>query len=62
MKLSSYAQVGTYRANAVHLQSVTAKKPATLPSHFCFAKDERELGAREVSLDSHPCPPLRRCI
>ncbi|AXY02577.1 hypothetical protein D1115_16170 [Vibrio alfacsensis] len=62
MRLWHCAKVGTCGANVVHLKSVTAKKPAALPSHFCYAKDARELGARDASLDSHPCPPLRRCV
>jgi len=43
---------GTVSATAIHLKSVMTKQPAALPSHFCFAKDERELRARDGSLDS----------
>ncbi|ORT50218.1 hypothetical protein ST37_09975 [Vibrio sp. qd031] len=52
----------TFSANAGYIKSVTAKKPAALPSHFCYAKDARELRAREASLDSELCPPLWRCV
>lgn len=54
---------GTVSANVIHLKSGMTKQPATLPSHFCCAKDERELRAREGSLDSlslHHATPLRR--
>ncbi len=36
----------------VHFENVTTWQPATLPSHFCSAKDARKLRAREGSLDS----------
>jgi hypothetical protein len=51
---------GTFSAKAVHLKSGTLQQPATLPSHFCCAKDARELRAREVSLNSLNTWPLRR--
>ncbi|NOH82549.1 hypothetical protein F0249_01915 [Vibrio sp. 03-59-1] len=51
---------GTFSAKAVHLKSGMLQQPATLPSHFCYAKDARELRAREVSLDSLNTWPLRR--
>lgn len=50
----------TIGAKVVHLKSETTKQPATLPLHFCSAKDERELRAREVSLDSLSSEPLKR--
>ncbi len=49
---SDAAIIGTVSANVIHLKSVMTKQPAALPSHFCFAKDERELRARDGSLDS----------
>ncbi len=51
---------GTNSAKVVHFKSDTTRQPAALPSHFYFAKDARELRAREVPLDSLPCAPLRR--
>ena len=51
---------GTFSAKASHLKSEMLKQPATLPSHFLFQKDERELRAREDSLDSHHAFPLWR--
>ena len=54
---------GTVSANVIHLKSGMTKQPATLPSHFCYAKDERDLRARDGSLDSlplHHATPLRR--
>ncbi len=51
---------GTFSAKAVQLKSGTPQQPATLPSHFCCAKDARELRAREVSLNSLYTWPLRR--
>lgn len=46
------AMNGTIGAEVIHLKSEMTKQPAALPSHFCCAKDERELRAREDSLDS----------
>ncbi|EKM3680047.1 hypothetical protein PUS40_002753 [Vibrio alginolyticus] len=46
------AMNGTIGAKVIHLKSEVTKQPAALPSHFCCAKDERELRAREDSLDS----------
>ncbi|MEH0740598.1 hypothetical protein H4F05_03650 [Vibrio cholerae] len=46
------AMNGTIGAKVIHLKSEMTKQPAALPSHFCCAKDERELRAREDSLDS----------
>ncbi|MBE4480550.1 hypothetical protein CGK39_23855 [Vibrio parahaemolyticus] len=46
------AKNGTIGAKVIHLKSEMTKQPAALPSHFCCAKDERELRAREDSLDS----------
>jgi hypothetical protein len=54
------AMNGTIGAQTVHLQSGSVRQPATLPSHFCYAKDARELRTREVSLDSLNTWPLRR--
>ncbi len=49
---SDAAMNGTFSANVIHLKSVMTKQPAALPSHFCYAKDERELRARGEPLDS----------
>ncbi|EHY8549376.1 TPA: hypothetical protein ACMDXH_001028 [Vibrio parahaemolyticus] len=46
------AMNGTIGAKVIHFKSEMTKQPAALPSHFCYAKDERELRAREDSLDS----------
>lgn len=47
------AIVGTKSAQVIlHLQNGMIEQPATLPSHFFCEKDERELRARDVSLDS----------
>ena len=53
------AKNGTIGAKVIHLKSEMTKQPAALPSHFLFQKDERELRARDVSLDSLPYSPLR---
>ncbi len=53
------AKNGTIGAKVIHFKSEMTKQPAALPSHFCCAKDERELRAREDSLDSLPYAPLR---
>lgn len=53
------AKNGTIGAKVIHLKSEMTKQPAALPSHFCCAKDERELRARDGSLDSLPYSPLR---
>ena len=53
------AMNGTIGAKTVHLKSGTLQQPAALSSHFCCAKDARELRAREVSLGSLPYSPLR---
>ncbi len=50
---------GTIGAKVIHLKSEMTKQPAALPSHFLFQKDERELRARDGSLDSLPYSPLR---
>ncbi|PTP18323.1 hypothetical protein CWO07_25090 [Vibrio splendidus] len=57
---NTVAKFGTSRAKVARLESVTRQQPDALPSHFCFAKDERELRAREVSLDSRCTCPLGR--
>jgi hypothetical protein len=57
---NTVAKFGTERANVAHLKSGTRQQPAALPSHFCFAKDARELRAREVSLDALSTWPLGR--
>ncbi|OMO23352.1 hypothetical protein BH582_24015 [Vibrio sp. 10N.222.47.A9] len=57
---NTVAKFGTKRANTDHLKSGSVQQPVALPSHFCFAKDERELRAREVSLDSLCTCPLGR--
>lgn len=49
---SNTAMNGTESAKGVQLKNGTLQQPATLTSHFCFAKDERKLRAREASLDS----------
>lgn len=54
------AKFGTSRAKVAHLKSETRQQPAALPSHFCYAKDARELRAREASLDSLSTWPLGR--
>ncbi|GAJ73990.1 hypothetical protein JCM18904_4942 [Vibrio sp. JCM 18904] len=46
------AKNGTIGAKVIHLKSEMTKQPAALPSHFLFQKDERELRARDGSLDS----------
>ena len=47
------AMNGTESANVIpYLKNGMTEQPAALPSHFCYAKDERELRASEVSLDS----------
>lgn len=56
---SSTAKNGTIGAKVIHLKSEMTKQPAALPSHFLFQKDERELRARDGSLDSLPYSPLR---
>lgn len=53
------AMNGTIGAKVIHLKSEMTKQPAALPSHFLFQKDERELRARDGSLDSLPYSPLR---
>ncbi|EGU9026662.1 hypothetical protein GA076_00030 [Vibrio parahaemolyticus] len=53
------AMNGTVGAKVIHFKSEMTKQPAALPSHFLFQKDERELRARDVSLDSLPYSPLR---
>ncbi|EJA7359019.1 hypothetical protein MWW42_002230 [Vibrio alginolyticus] len=53
------AKNGTIDAKVIHLKSEMTKQPAALPSHFLFQKDERELRARDGSLDSLPYSPLR---
>ncbi|MBE5187174.1 hypothetical protein HJ053_00035 [Vibrio parahaemolyticus] len=53
------AMNGTIGAKVIHLKSEMTKQPAALPLHFCCAKDERDLRAREDSLDSLPYSPLR---
>ncbi|MBT0045509.1 hypothetical protein [Vibrio alginolyticus] len=53
------AKNGTNGAKVIHLKSEMTKQPAALPSHFLFQKDERELRARDGSLDSLPYSPLR---
>lgn len=53
------AKNGTIGAKVIHLKSEMTKQPAALPSHFLFQKDERELRARDGSLDSLPYSPLR---
>lgn len=54
------AMNGTIGAKVIHLKSeMTKQQPAALPSHFLFQKDERELRARDGSLDSLPYSPLR---
>lgn len=54
----------TFSANVIPcFKSGMTEQPAALPSHFCYAKNERELRAREGSLDSHAfhgAAPLRR--
>lgn len=57
---NTVAKFGTSRAKVAHLKRVTRQQPDALPSHFCFAKDERELRAREISLDSRCTCPLGR--
>lgn len=60
---SEAAMNDTDSANVLHSKSGMTKQPATLPSHFCCAKDERALRAREGSLDSlslHHATPLGR--
>jgi hypothetical protein len=51
---------GNTVAKVAHLKSGTRQQPAALPSHFCYAKDARELRAREASLDSLSTWPLGR--
>ena len=61
---SQTAMNGTESANVIpYLKNGMTEQPATLPSHFCYAKDERDLRARDGSLDSlplHHATPLRR--
>ncbi len=57
---SNTAMNGTESAKGVQLKNGTLQQPATLASHFCFAKDERKLRAREASLDSLNAWPLGR--
>ncbi|SBS62714.1 hypothetical protein VAT7223_01312 [Vibrio atlanticus] len=57
---NTVAKFGTNRAKVAHLKSGTRQQPAALPSHFCFAKDARELRARDISLDSLNTWPLER--
>ena len=50
---SDAAMNGTESANVIpYLKNGMTEQPATLPSHFFCEKDERELRARDVSLDS----------
>ncbi|MBS9932668.1 hypothetical protein J4H54_07920 [Vibrio alginolyticus] len=46
------AMNGAIGTKVIHFKSEMTKQPAALPSHFLFQKDERELRAREDSLDS----------
>lgn len=47
------AIVGTESAHVIfHLKNEMTEQPATLSSHFFYEKDERELRARDGSLDS----------
>lgn len=48
------AMNGTIGAKVIHFESEMTKQPAALPSHFCCAKDERELRARDGSLPYSP--------
>ncbi|GBK97427.1 hypothetical protein VH1709_contig00008-0272 [Vibrio harveyi] len=60
MNGTNSAMNGTIGAKVIHFESEMTKQPAALPSHFCCAKDERELRAREDSLDSlETCPHAR---
>ncbi|MEZ8103336.1 hypothetical protein [Vibrio bivalvicida] len=52
------AMNGTIGTKVIHFKSEMTKQPAALPSHFLFQKDERELRARDGSLDSLPYSPL----
>ena len=44
---SDAAMNGTESANVIpYLKNGMTEQPAALPSHFCYAKDERDLRAR----------------
>jgi hypothetical protein len=50
---SQTAMIGTESARVIpYFENGMTEQPAALSSHFCYAKDERELRARDGSLDS----------
>jgi len=50
---SQTAIIGTESARVIpYFENGMTEQPAALSSHFCDAKDERELRARDRSLDS----------